>query len=73
MNHELIAKCYAEDENFRKEYESLLEQKNKELDVVKKNYIPNFRGFMIKEKQIEAEFVKKLTDLCSKASEEKNA
>lgn len=65
MNRELIAKCYVEDENFRREYETLMEQKKKELDVVKKNFIPSYKVYKIKEEEIEAAFVKKLTDLCS--------
>lgn len=75
MNRELVAKCYVEDENFRREYEALMEEKKKALDVVKKNYIPNFRGYVMKEEQIEAEFEQKVADLCSAVESvaEKNA
>lgn len=69
MNYELVAKCYVEDESFRKEYESLMEQKKDAMDVLKKNYIPNFRGFMIKEKQIGDEFAQKVADLCKQTTE----
>ena len=73
MNRELIAKCYVEDENFRKEYESLMEQKKGAMDVLKKNYIPNCKVYKLKEAEIEAEFMQKITELCSKAAEEKDA
>ena len=79
MNHEdfnlLVAKCYVEDENFRKEYESLMEQKKGAMDVLKKNYIPNCKVYKLKEAEIEAEFMQKITDLCSAVESvaEKNA
>lgn len=74
MSHEelnlKIAKCYVENEAFRKEYEALMEQKNKALVEVKKNYIPSYKNYKIKEEQIETEFAQKVADLCSKAAEE---
>lgn len=65
MNRELIAKCYVEDENFRREYESLMEQKKGAMDVLKKNFIPNCKVFKMKEQEIESEFAQKVADLCS--------
>lgn len=69
MNRELIAKCYVEDENFRREYESLMEQKKGAMDVLKKNFIPNCKVFKMKEQEIESEFAQKVADLCSAAAE----
>ena len=73
MNHEnfnlLVAKCYCESESFRKEYESLMEEKKKELDVVKKNFIPSYKVYKIKEEQIEDEFAQKVADLCKQTTE----
>lgn len=74
MNHEdlnlKIAKCYAESESFRAEYRAAMEKKNKALVEVKKNYIPSYKNYKIKEEQIETEFAQKVADLCSKAAEE---
>ncbi len=72
MNHEelnlKIAKCYSESEDFRNEYKAAMEEKNKALDEVKKNYIPNCKGYKIKEEQIEGAFAQKVADLCSAAA-----
>ena len=77
MNHEelnlVIAKCYCESEDFRNEYKAAMEEKNKALDEVKKNYVPNCKVFKMKEQEIETEFAQKVADLCSKAAEKKNA